>query len=279
MKRKEDIECLECHKMFHPKKKQQVFCCRECAMKYNKRNGVFNKSEETRQKLSLSRKGKIPWNKGRKNTPEETQRMIENVKRGWTEEKRKKQSEKQKEIWSNPELLQKHSEIAKNIMTDKHKQKISLCTKKAMQKPEVKDNINKGKIKSIQTKRANKSFNTSKPEEIIYQLLTDKFGINIKRQYASELYPFACDFYIPSLNLYIEYQGLWTHGGEPFDKDNKKHLEKIKKWQNSDSDFYSLAINVWTVSDPLKRETAKKNNLNWIEFFTIDQFMEWYNKQ
>jgi hypothetical protein len=137
MQRKSDIECLECHKMFHPKKKQQVFCCRECAMKYNKRNGVFNKSKETKQKLSLSRKGKTPWNKGRKNTPEETQRMIENVKRGWTEEKRNQQAKKQKEIWSNPELLQKHSNIMSALMTDEHKKKISEKTKEAMQNPDI----------------------------------------------------------------------------------------------------------------------------------------------
>ena len=38
------------------------------------------------------------------------------------------------------------------------------------------------------------------------------------------------------------------------------------------------AIDVWTISDPLKRKTAKKNNLNWIEFFNMEQFMEWYNQ-
>ena len=29
--------------------------------------------------------------------------------------------------------------------------------------------------------------------------------------------------------------------------------------------------------NPLKRETARKNNLNWIEFFNMKQFMEWYD--
>ena len=42
---------------------------------------------------------------------------------------------------------------------------------------------------------------------------------------------------------------------------------------------YENAIHVWTISDPLKRKIAKENNLNWLEFFTIDQFMTWYKHQ
>ena len=29
--------------------------------------------------------------------------------------------------------------------------------------------------------------------------------------------------------------------------------------------------------DPLKRKTAKENNLNWIEFFSMKEFENWYN--
>ena len=40
---------------------------------------------------------------------------------------------------------------------------------------------------------------------------------------------------------------------------------------------YKNAINVWTIRDPLKRKTAKDNGLNWLEFFTMDEFMKWYS--
>ena len=40
--------------------------------------------------------------------------------------------------------------------------------------------------------------------------------------------------------------------------------------------MYSHAIETWTISDPLKRKTAIKNNLNWLEFWTIPEFMKWY---
>lgn len=55
--------------------------------------------------------------------------------------------------------------------------------------------------------------NTSKSEEMSYVLLVERFGANdILRQYKSEEYPFACDFYIKSRNIYIECNYCWTHG-------------------------------------------------------------------
>ena len=129
--------------------------------------------------------------------------------------------------------------------------------------------------KGIATKRKNKTFNTSKPEQIILQLLKKKFE-NIEYQYISKLYPFACDFYIPKIDLYIEYQGIWTHGKKPY-KGTQEDLIKVKFWESKNNKFYRDAINVWTKRDPLKRKTAKENKLNWLEFFNMNQFMEWYN--
>ena len=134
----------------------------------------------------------------------------------------------------------------------------------------------KFKEKQYITKKKNKSFNTSKPEEEIYNLLCQKFN-DVKRQYKSELYPFTCDFYIPEIDTYIEYQGIWAHGNEPYIGTDKQNLI-IQKWKDKNTTFYKNAIHIWTISDPLKRNTAKKNNLNWIEFFNMNQFMNWYSK-
>ena len=46
-------------------------------------------------------------------------------------------------------------------------------------------------------------------------------------------------------------------------------LEVLKE-KSKISVFYKTAINVWTVRDVEKRETAKKNNLNYLEIFSID---------
>ena len=65
----------------------------------------------------------------------------------------------------------------------------------------------------------------------------------------------------------------WTHGKKPFDKSNEKDLLKLSKWQerSKNSTFYQQGINVWTVRDPLKRETAKKNGLKYLEIFPKDE--------
>ena len=133
----------------------------------------------------------------------------------------------------------------------------------------------KAKIKEYETKRKNKSFNTSKPEQEILKILKNTFG-EVKYQYTTEKYPFMCDFYIPSKDLYIEFQGHWTHGYRPFTQ-TEKDLMQLKKWKEkaSISKFYKIGIKVWTITDPLKRQIAKENNLNWIEFFTLKEFLNW----
>jgi hypothetical protein len=72
--------------------------------------------------------------------------------------------------------------------------------------------------------------------------------------------------------LYIEIQGTWTHGFHPFDENNKSDIDKLKLWKEKaiTSNFYKGAIDVWTIRDVIKRETAKKNNLNYLEIFSMD---------
>lgn len=130
--------------------------------------------------------------------------------------------------------------------------------------------------KEIETKKKRNSFCSSTPEDEAYKLLLTKFNY-VERQYKSKEYPFACDFYIPNLNLYIEYQGMWTHGNKPFNEQDTDCLKLIEKWQKKNTKFYKIAIHVYTKTDPLKRKIAKENNLNWIEFFSLLELKEWLN--
>lgn len=123
--------------------------------------------------------------------------------------------------------------------------------------------------KQYNTKKSNHSFNTSKIEESFSIWLTEN-NINFIRQYRSEEYPFACDFYFPDKDLYLEIQGTWTHGHHPFDPNNEDDLKILESWKEKNTKFYNNAIDVWTKSDPLKREIAKENNLNWVEVFSDD---------
>ena len=119
------------------------------------------------------------------------------------------------------------------------------------------------------TKRKNKTFSTSKIEKQFEAYLKENI-INYKTQYKSEVYPFNCDFYFPDNDLYLEIQGSWTHGYRPFNSSNNDDQLQLLEWQSKNNKFYNSAINTWTVRDVLKRETAKKNNLNFIEVFTTN---------
>ena len=131
--------------------------------------------------------------------------------------------------------------------------------------------------KNYNTRLKHKTLNTSIKEEKIYNMLLTRYK-DVKRQYKSELYPFACDFYISELDLYIEYQGHWTHGYKPYKKSKEDDIILNNFKQKAiTSKFYKQAIEVWTIKDPLKRKIAKENNLNWIEFFTLDEFINWFN--
>lgn len=85
-------------------------------------------------------------------------------------------------------------------------------------------------------------------------------------------YPWHCDFYIKSLDLFIEINGIWTHGPHPFDENNQEDLKLLEKWKikSKISKFYKKAIDGWTIRDILKRKPVKENNLKYIEIFSRD---------
>lgn len=142
--------------------------------------------------------------------------------------------------------------------------------------------------KIYNTKLLNNSFNISYQEDVCFELLKYKYSDCI-RQYKSELYPFNCDFYIPSLDLYIEYNGSHYHHYHPFDINDDNDLNELnrlkEKAENSNAhkngkkSQYDNIIYTWTILDSKKRNIAQQNNLNYIEFWNINEVKEWINKQ
>lgn len=124
--------------------------------------------------------------------------------------------------------------------------------------------------KRYKTMKKNNSFNTSKPEENLYVLLCNIFGKeDVVRQYKEERYPYFCDFYVKSKDLFIELNGNWTHGPHAFDENDMNDVKLLENWKSKTSgkDYYSNAIYVWTELDVDKFNTAKKNNLNYIAIY------------
>lgn len=121
--------------------------------------------------------------------------------------------------------------------------------------------------KQYKTMKKNNSFNTSKPEEEFYEYLVDLFGeFDVIRQYKDDRYPYSCDFYIKSKDLFIELNGNWTHGFHPFDENNSEDLALLEQWKSKTNgeDYYSNAIYTWTELDKNKQAIAKNNNLNYL---------------
>ena len=130
------------------------------------------------------------------------------------------------------------------------------------------------KNKSNETKKMKGTFNSSSEENEIFLLLQEKFE-NVKNGYTSNKYPFLCDFYIPTLDLYIELHFHWTHGGKPFEMTNED-MKLVENWINKNTKYYDNAIYTWTDLDVRKKEIAEKNKINWLVFYNKKDFMEWF---
>ena len=113
-----------------------------------------------------------------------------------------------------------------------------------------------------------KNLYNSKIEKDFKAYLEQNYSNDFEYQYKTNLYPFHCDFYINSLDLYIEIQGTWVHGFHPFNENNVEDLKRLEFMKSKNSPFYNTAIYVWTIGDVKKRNIAKANNLNYLEIFS-----------
>ena len=138
--------------------------------------------------------------------------------------------------------------------------------------------------KGIDTKRKKHTFNVSKPEEELYLYIKEKIP-SVIRQYQdyryswsdklNRIHHYLCDFYIPELDLFIEFNGFPCHGPHSYNPDSKEDQELVEKWKLRYKDgkhpLYKRMINGWTISDVKKRKIAKENNLNYYEFWTLEE--------
>ena len=134
------------------------------------------------------------------------------------------------------------------------------------------DELDKIKQKRYNTMRMNDSFNKSKLEDLYYEYLLSIYDENdIIRQYKSILYPFNCDFYIKSQDLYIECNYSWTHGGHRYNPNSIKDNVKLADWSKkaTTSNYYKNAIYTWTNLDIRKEKVARKNNLNYKVIYSL----------
>lgn len=122
-------------------------------------------------------------------------------------------------------------------------------------------------------------FGSSKVEELLYVRLCEIFGEDdIIRHYKSESYPFKCDFYIKSRDLYIELNAFWMHGFHWYDENSEDDCLLLCDWRQKSGSAWHSAVCTWTIRDMKKREIARKNNLNYVVFWdhTLEDAKKWF---
>lgn len=125
-------------------------------------------------------------------------------------------------------------------------------------------------------------YNSSKDELYILDKLKEKWP-DVKMSYTDDRFVnpkthrhFQLDFYIPSQDVGINYNKIFTHGRRKFDPSNPVHLDDVKWLKRQKGDFYKRVLKQWTETDPIKREVAKENGLTLVELFNLDEFERWY---
>ena len=139
--------------------------------------------------------------------------------------------------------------------------------------------------KKYNTMKKNHSFTSTKAEDRMYEELIKLYGKDdIKRQYKDlERYPFMCDFYIESKDLFIECNFYYTHGEHKFDIDSTEDqikLNEIKeKIKETNKQTYKNILETWTIRDVKKFNKAKENNLNYLAFYTEKEMIKWIENE
>ena len=194
-----------------------------------------------------------------------------------------------KEIW---EQTRKHTiekyggaynkEKYNDTMLTKYGIKWFTQTKKLIDKAQSKE----AKEKQYKTKKKNHTLNSSKIELESYELLKQKYPDVIHHYKDNNRYPFICDFYIPSLDLFIECQYGQFHHGRPYlgTEQDLKDIEILKEnakrrceETGKNKSRYDNELETWTIRDVNKRNIVKQNNLNYIEFWNIEELKIWIN--
>lgn len=125
-------------------------------------------------------------------------------------------------------------------------------------------------------------------EFLAFKQLVDKFGPDdVFCQYGihphDARYPYNCDLYVKSLDLFIELNFYFVHGRHWFDENDHDDLLRLQHLQESDKLKNKKAAKVWTVEDVAKRKKAAESGIKYLVFWYKNQaqhglgeFNDWF---
>ena len=173
-----------------------------------------------------------------------------------------------------------HNEKAKEKIKQTSLQKYG--TENPWQSEEIKEKskvTKMNKYNDIHWTNRKKAFETTKKNGWYRTKLEDRYIDRLKEvypdivhHYVSERYPFECDFYIPSMDLYIELNVFYLHGGHFFNENDINDIEKLNKWKDK-----GFNTEIWTIRDLIKRDFAIRNKLNYLVLWTETELLDFIN--
>ena len=168
------------------------------------------------------------------------------------------------------EIAKKSAENRQNTMMEKY------GAKNSVEIPEIRNMI-------FEARRKNNTLNTSEPEVMLGCLLREKFGDSdvISNKIIDNRYPYHVDFYIKSLDLFIELNYFWKHGNHEFNQNNPEDIKLLEIYieKAKYDDEYKTAIEQWTLSDKEKIKTAIDNKLNYKIFWNKHDGDAWLDSK
>ena len=244
------------------------YCCQHCAESDLIRRSRKQEKFEKEHGKGITCPQKLP----------DVRQKISKSLSNMSKELREHTNELLRQSWANKskERIQQISNQRKQTSLDKYGVEVPsqrIDAREHMSHIMASENVQR---KIIASKKKNGTINTSKPEDQSYELLCSHFSKDdVIRQYRSDVYPFNCDFYIKSIDTYIECNYNWTHGKHSFDPNSKEDQNIVDKWKSKGTKFYLIAIDVWTVRDVKKREYAEKNKLKYLVFWKLEELEKW----
>lgn len=215
------------------------------------------------ERISKARKGRgcgvSPWNKGKKG-----------LQKAWNKGMSPSEETKAKihAAWQQKSPEEKAAIEAKRLASREYSEPWNKGISTGEWSEETKKEI---LAKQYRTKKKNNSFNSSAGEDRFYKRLLTIFNEeDIIRQFNTDTrYPFNCDFYVKSKDLFIELNYNWTHGSKLFES-TEQDLQKLAKWQEKalTSNYYKNAIETWTKRDVEKFMAAEENNLKYLVYYS-----------
>lgn len=112
----------------------------------------------------------------------------------------------------------------------------------------------------------------SRHEVFVYTALVHKFGYDdVFVQYGIEpkddRYPFSCDFYVKSEDLFIELNMHYSHGDRWFDPSRESDCLSLRNYKQLGTQTAIRIVKTWGSADIMKRKFATDNNLNYLVFW------------